>query len=196
MIVEKRRDEPSDQFPVGMRVLAVDDDPICLKLLETLLRKCQYHGLIPFSFISSCFLCCICSPPRFLYLQMFLWSLVCGPQYAYMMQNSFFLSILWWCLKMGTCLMMLCFHFVIWVIVLLESLQFPTVWCFCIIGEQILSLCFLQCYLAKICFCLQYFQHTVVCWFSPFISTEYYQEFYGSCVVLICVISEHCSYNN
>lgn len=41
--MEKRRDEPSDQFPVGMRVLAVDDDPICLRLLETLLRKCQYH---------------------------------------------------------------------------------------------------------------------------------------------------------
>lgn len=41
--MEQRRDEPSDQFPVGMRVLAVDDDPICLKLLETLLRKCQYH---------------------------------------------------------------------------------------------------------------------------------------------------------
>ncbi|KAJ4826057.1 hypothetical protein Tsubulata_048120 [Turnera subulata] len=32
-----------DRFPVGMRVLAVDDDPICLKLLEGLLRKCQYH---------------------------------------------------------------------------------------------------------------------------------------------------------
>ncbi|KAJ7955601.1 Two-component response regulator [Quillaja saponaria] len=32
-----------DRFPVGMRVLAVDDDPICLKVLETLLRKCQYH---------------------------------------------------------------------------------------------------------------------------------------------------------
>nr|GMD27556.1 two-component response regulator ARR12-like [Ipomoea batatas] len=30
-------------FPLGMRVLAVDDDPICLKLLEGLLRKCQYH---------------------------------------------------------------------------------------------------------------------------------------------------------
>lgn len=34
-----------DKFPVGLRVLAVDDDPICLKLLETLLRKCQYHGM-------------------------------------------------------------------------------------------------------------------------------------------------------
>ncbi|XVE97504.1 hypothetical protein REPUB_Repub03eG0025100 [Reevesia pubescens] len=36
-------DGGKDQFPVGMRVLAVDDDPICLKILETLLRKCQYH---------------------------------------------------------------------------------------------------------------------------------------------------------
>ncbi|KAJ0965890.1 hypothetical protein J5N97_027028 [Dioscorea zingiberensis] len=32
-----------DQFPVGMRVLAVDDDPTCLKMLEGLLRRCQYH---------------------------------------------------------------------------------------------------------------------------------------------------------
>lgn len=32
-----------DQFPVGMRVLAVDDDPVCLKVLETLLLHCQYH---------------------------------------------------------------------------------------------------------------------------------------------------------
>ncbi|XP_075508921.1 two-component response regulator ORR22-like isoform X2 [Primulina tabacum] len=32
-----------DKFPVGLRVLAVDDDPICLKLLDTLLRKCHYH---------------------------------------------------------------------------------------------------------------------------------------------------------
>jgi two-component response regulator ARR-B family len=33
-----------DQFPVGMRVLAVDDDLVCLKVLETLLLRCQYHG--------------------------------------------------------------------------------------------------------------------------------------------------------
>lgn len=36
-------DGATDHFPIGMRVLAVDDDPICLKVLETLLRKCQYH---------------------------------------------------------------------------------------------------------------------------------------------------------
>ncbi|KAL2247290.1 UNVERIFIED_CONTAM: Two-component response regulator ARR12 [Sesamum indicum] len=32
-----------DDFPTGMRVLAVDDNPTCLMLLESLLRKCQYH---------------------------------------------------------------------------------------------------------------------------------------------------------
>ncbi|XP_042508112.1 two-component response regulator ARR12-like isoform X2 [Macadamia integrifolia] len=48
MTVEERplsagNDEPKDRFPVGMRVLAVDDDPTCLRLLDTLLRRCQYH---------------------------------------------------------------------------------------------------------------------------------------------------------
>lgn len=43
MIVDQRFDDSSDQFPVGMRVLAVDDNPICLRLLDSLLRKCQYH---------------------------------------------------------------------------------------------------------------------------------------------------------
>ncbi|KAG6739229.1 hypothetical protein POTOM_056820 [Populus tomentosa] len=37
-------DSNIDQFPSGMRVLAVDDDPTCLLLLETLLRRCQYNG--------------------------------------------------------------------------------------------------------------------------------------------------------
>ncbi|KAG6608285.1 Two-component response regulator ORR24, partial [Cucurbita argyrosperma subsp. sororia] len=43
MTVEPRVDDPNDQFPVGMRVLAVDDDPTCLLILETLLRRCHYH---------------------------------------------------------------------------------------------------------------------------------------------------------
>ena len=34
-----------DRFPVGMRVLAVDDNSTCLRLLEELLIKCQYQGL-------------------------------------------------------------------------------------------------------------------------------------------------------
>lgn len=50
MTVEVRKtnlvgeNDDMEQFPIGMRVLAVDDDPICLKVLENLLRKCQYHG--------------------------------------------------------------------------------------------------------------------------------------------------------
>lgn len=43
MTIEQFPDERLDLFPVGMRVLAVDDDPTCLILLQTLLRKCQYH---------------------------------------------------------------------------------------------------------------------------------------------------------
>lgn len=38
-------DGAMDRFPVGMRVLAVDDNPICLRLLEGLLQNCQYQGL-------------------------------------------------------------------------------------------------------------------------------------------------------
>ncbi|OVA01350.1 SANT/Myb domain [Macleaya cordata] len=36
-------DQKNDQFPIGMRILAVDDDLTCLRVLETLLRRCQYH---------------------------------------------------------------------------------------------------------------------------------------------------------
>ncbi|KAL2346669.1 hypothetical protein Fmac_000669 [Flemingia macrophylla] len=43
MTVEKRMNDSCDDFPHGMRVLAVDDDPTCLLVLETLLRRCQYH---------------------------------------------------------------------------------------------------------------------------------------------------------
>ncbi|WCJ30368.1 Two-component response regulator ARR12 [Euphorbia peplus] len=43
MTVEQQNGGARDQFPIGMRVLAVDDDPTCLLLLETLLRRCQYH---------------------------------------------------------------------------------------------------------------------------------------------------------
>ncbi|KAF5743353.1 putative two-component system sensor histidine kinase/response regulator [Tripterygium wilfordii] len=43
MTVEQVVGEGRDQFPIGMRVLAVDDDPTCLLVLETLLHRCQYH---------------------------------------------------------------------------------------------------------------------------------------------------------
>ncbi|KAL2322116.1 hypothetical protein Fmac_026495 [Flemingia macrophylla] len=39
----RNEDGGNDPFPLGMRILAVDDDPICLKVLDNLLRKCQYH---------------------------------------------------------------------------------------------------------------------------------------------------------
>jgi hypothetical protein len=31
-----------DNFPDGLRVLAVDDDPVCLRVLEAVLRQCNY----------------------------------------------------------------------------------------------------------------------------------------------------------
>ncbi|KAE9453261.1 hypothetical protein C3L33_14846, partial [Rhododendron williamsianum] len=36
-------DAVSDQFPVGLRVLVVDDDPTCLMILEKMLRNCLYQ---------------------------------------------------------------------------------------------------------------------------------------------------------
>ena len=31
-------------FPSGLRVLVVDDDPTCLKIVGGMLRKCNYEG--------------------------------------------------------------------------------------------------------------------------------------------------------
>ena len=36
--------EQNDLFPVGMRVLVVDDDPLCLMIMERMLRRCSYSG--------------------------------------------------------------------------------------------------------------------------------------------------------
>ncbi|XP_061353129.1 two-component response regulator ORR23-like [Gastrolobium bilobum] len=36
-------DGAGDHFPVGMRVLLVDDDQLCLEVLGNMLRKCQYQ---------------------------------------------------------------------------------------------------------------------------------------------------------
>ncbi|GJU66855.1 two-component response regulator ARR12-like protein [Tanacetum coccineum] len=40
-----------DKFPIGMRVLAVDANPTCLKLLERLLRECQYQDMDGFKLL-------------------------------------------------------------------------------------------------------------------------------------------------
>ena len=34
------------QFPAGLRVLVVDDDPTCLMILEKMLRICRYEGIL------------------------------------------------------------------------------------------------------------------------------------------------------
>ncbi|KAG6398625.1 hypothetical protein SASPL_140092 [Salvia splendens] len=39
----KSGDAVSDQFPAGLRVLVVDDDPTCLRILEKMLRNCRYE---------------------------------------------------------------------------------------------------------------------------------------------------------
>ncbi|KAL3829360.1 hypothetical protein ACJIZ3_018162 [Penstemon smallii] len=39
----KSTDVVLDQFPVGLRVLVVDDDPTCLRILEKMLRNCLYE---------------------------------------------------------------------------------------------------------------------------------------------------------
>lgn len=39
------RPRDDDQFPVGMRVLVVDDDRTCLLDLEAMHLNCHYHGL-------------------------------------------------------------------------------------------------------------------------------------------------------
>ena len=33
-----------DSYHVGLKVLAVDDDPLCLKVVEQMLRRCNYEG--------------------------------------------------------------------------------------------------------------------------------------------------------
>ncbi|KAH6785929.1 hypothetical protein C2S51_038384 [Perilla frutescens var. frutescens] len=39
----KSGDAVSDQFPAGLRVLVVDDDPTCLRILEKMLGNCHYE---------------------------------------------------------------------------------------------------------------------------------------------------------
>lgn len=40
-----------DKFPVGMKVLLVDDDSTCLAVVERMLLHCQYDGKIFFAFL-------------------------------------------------------------------------------------------------------------------------------------------------
>ena len=36
-------DAAEDKFPEGLRILVVDDDRVCLTVLEALLRRCKYQ---------------------------------------------------------------------------------------------------------------------------------------------------------
>lgn len=54
------KSEATDTFPVGLRVLVVDDDIVCLRILEQMLRKCKYSGVLPqtpFISIVGSFIC-------------------------------------------------------------------------------------------------------------------------------------------
>ncbi|XP_022849310.1 two-component response regulator ARR2-like isoform X1 [Olea europaea var. sylvestris] len=42
-VTRKSGDGVSDQFPAGLRVLVVDDDPTCLRILEKMLKNCLYE---------------------------------------------------------------------------------------------------------------------------------------------------------
>ena len=35
-----------ESYPIGLKVLAVDDDPLCLKVVERMLKRCRYDGKV------------------------------------------------------------------------------------------------------------------------------------------------------
>ena len=41
---ELSRSDSWEMFPAGLKVLVVDDDPLCLKVVEHMLRRCNYQG--------------------------------------------------------------------------------------------------------------------------------------------------------
>lgn len=43
------RSDSWEMFPAGLKVLVVDDDPLCLKVVEHMLRRCNYQGLATLS---------------------------------------------------------------------------------------------------------------------------------------------------
>ena len=52
-------DIANPRFPAGLRVLVVDDDPLCLRIVEKMLKRCQYEGAAKsFSFTRRSFLSC------------------------------------------------------------------------------------------------------------------------------------------
>ncbi len=44
----------TDDFPAGLRILVVDDDLICLAILQKMLQHCSYQGVCFFSVLHIC----------------------------------------------------------------------------------------------------------------------------------------------
>jgi CheY-like chemotaxis protein len=42
--MEENPASTTTMFPAGLRVLVVDDDPLCLRIVEKMLHRCQYVG--------------------------------------------------------------------------------------------------------------------------------------------------------
>ena len=58
---------PPADLPTDLRVLVVDDDPLCLMIVAKMLRRCNYEGATPSA--PACLLCpatpgCTLSDPR------------------------------------------------------------------------------------------------------------------------------------
>lgn len=53
---EERKDSTDEDFPAGLKVLLVDDDPLCLKVIGQMLKCCKYEGELadPLMLFSSC----------------------------------------------------------------------------------------------------------------------------------------------
>ncbi|KIY99170.1 hypothetical protein MNEG_8794, partial [Monoraphidium neglectum] len=39
----ERGEGPTSPFPSGLRVMVVDDDPLCLRVVEEMLKRCRYE---------------------------------------------------------------------------------------------------------------------------------------------------------
>lgn len=50
----------ASSFPAGLRVLLVDDDPVCLMVIGQMLRACQYEGERPQKDELRCEQCEVC----------------------------------------------------------------------------------------------------------------------------------------
>jgi hypothetical protein len=43
-VLNEQVEQISSTFPAGLRVVVVDDDPLCLKMVSEMLKRCSYTG--------------------------------------------------------------------------------------------------------------------------------------------------------